>query len=38
MAILALFGGIMSDYSDHRAKELLLLTREVLKELQEVCS
>lgn len=28
----------MSDYSDHRAKELLLLTREVLKELPEVCS
>lgn len=28
----------MSDYSDHRAKELLLLTREILKELPEVCS
>ena len=28
----------MSDYSDHRAKELLLQTREVLKELPEVCS
>lgn len=28
----------MSDYSDHRAKELLLLTREVLKELPDVCS
>ena len=28
----------MSDYSDHRAKELLLRTREVLKELPEVCS
>lgn len=28
----------MSDYSDHRTKELLLLTREVLKELPEVCS
>lgn len=28
----------MSDYSDHRAKELLLLTREVLKELPEVSS
>lgn len=28
----------MSDYSDHRAKELSLLTREVLKELPEVCS
>ena len=28
----------MSDYSDHRSKELLLLTREVLKELPEVCS
>lgn len=28
----------MSDYSDHRAKELLLLTRDVLKELPEVCS
>ena len=28
----------MSDYSDHRAKELLLLTREVLKDLPEACS
>lgn len=28
----------MSDYSDHRAKELLLLTREVLKNLPEACS
>ena len=28
----------MSDYSDHLAQELLLLTREVLKELPEVCS
>lgn len=28
----------MSDYSDHRDKELLLLTREVLKDLPEACS
>ena len=28
----------MSDYTDQRAKELLLLTREVLKELPKVCA
>lgn len=28
----------MSDYTDQRAKELLLLTREALKELPEVCA
>ena len=28
----------MPNYADQRAKELMLLTREVLKELPEVCS
>ena len=28
----------MSDYTDQRAKELLQLTREVLRELPEVCA